>query len=82
MAKSKYLILRGGFSGGRCIVGVWIIIHSVTCSSVITECLVQIIIHSEDKEFSRDGDPSRNIIRTSKLIQDKKGSAKVALKFV
>ena len=61
---------------------VQVIIHSVTYPSVITECLVQIIIHSEDKELSRDVDPSLIVIRTRKLYQDKKGSAKVALKFV
>ena len=58
--------------------GVWIIIHSVTCPSIITECLVQIIIHSEDKEFSRDGDPSRNIIRTQKVSQKNKRSKNLA----
>jgi hypothetical protein len=33
---------------------VWIIIHSVTCPSIITDYLVQIIIRSEDRELSRD----------------------------
>jgi hypothetical protein len=63
-------------------VGVWIIIHSVTCPSIITDYLVQIIIRSEDRELSRDVDPSVIVIRTRKLYQDKKGSAKVALKFI
>ena len=49
-----------------------IIINNVTCPSVITECLVQIIIHSEDKELSRDGDPSVIVIHTVIYIKIKK----------
>ena len=47
---------------------VQVIIHSVTYPSVITECLVQIIIHSEDKELSRDVDPSLIVIRRTVVI--------------
>ena len=61
---------------------VQVIIHSVTCPSIITDYLVQIIIRSQDRELSRDVDPSLIVIRTRKLYQDIKGSAKGALKFV
>ena len=57
--------------------GVWIIVHSVTCPSVITEFLVQIIIHSEGKELSRDGDPSVIVIRTVNYIKIKKEALKL-----
>ena len=70
---------EGGTGAGLpyCIVGVWIIIHSVTCTSIITECLVQIIIHSEGKELSRDGDPSVIVIRTVNYIKIKKEALKL-----
>ena len=56
---------------------VQVIIHSVTYPSVITECLVQIIIHSEDKELSRDVDLSLIVIRTVNYIKIKKEALKL-----
>ena len=57
--------LRGRHGGRAPIVySECIIINNINCPSVITECLAQIIIHSEDKELYRDGNPSVIVIRT------------------
>ena len=77
MAKSKYPYIRGGFGGevveeGPPIGYSGYVDNNPQCHlpSVTNEYLVQIIIRSEDRELSRDGDPSLIVVRTRKLNQE------------